>query len=237
MALHQSGIVTVLRDAVEGLYHEVATGSSKAMRYAKFGVISLTALAGMGVGYMGYHWYVTHREEQAQYAFASFMKTYYQALHGSADERTQALLGMKVVAEQNASSYLAPYFIAAQADLTARDGRKQEAVALLDQALAKTHARDPLLPMLKTKQALIMMDCADEAVQKLGVSRLVALAKDATNKQRDIALYYLGEYEWAHDHLDAAQGAWQELMSLRQQEHVAPSAWAGLVEDRLTQIS
>jgi hypothetical protein len=237
MALHQSGIVTVLRDAVEGLYHEVATGSSRAMRYGKFALIALTAFAGMGAGYMGYRWYVSHREEQAQYAFAAFMKTYYQALHGSADERTQALLGMKVVAEQNASSYLSPYFIAAQADLTARDGRKEEAVTLLDKALVKTHAQDPLLPMLRTKQALIMMDCANEAIQKQGLARLAALAKDTNNKQRDVALYYLGEYEWAHDHLDAAQGAWQELMAMQRQEQVAPSAWVQLVEDRLTQIS
>jgi hypothetical protein len=90
----------------------------------------------------------------------------------------------------------------------------------------------PLYTLYATKRALIAIDLGKEE----GLEQLKTLGYDENNKQRDVALYYLGLYYWSNNDIDGARQVWETLVSLKKADPKATSEWMNMADKKLEQI-
>ncbi len=210
------------------LKNETLVSNIPYIRWIALACLGLVVLGGV---YFGYSWYVTKREQAAQKIFSECMHEYMEAYSGqTAWVNVQEL--SKLGYEQHASSSMAPYFLALQADALVQENKKQEAVAVLDTMLAHMSSTSPVYGVYQLKRALLMLDTDDA----LGLEQLKKLAQNSSNKNRDAALYYLGLYHWSKDSFDQARESWQELVDLMHNQE-ANSPWAVLAQKKLQQAA
>lgn len=182
----------------------------------------------------GYYFWHNHniREEHAQLAFAQTLE---EVRHGekNSDVWPNALLAAKTGLRSFKESSLGPYFLALESQVEARQGNLQQSLEVLEQALQQMGKNSPVYTIFKLRAALIKLDHDDVAIQNTGFKELEELAYDTTNKQRDEALYYLGDYYMKKDDHERGYKAWQELMNNYQAtENSAASPWALLVAEK-----
>jgi hypothetical protein len=188
------------------------------------------------IGFWSYRWWQRQQESTTQKALGECMYAYQAALQDKDESWSNVAMLFNVGYEQHSSSSLAPYFLIFYADALLKQGKRYEALEKLDEAIKTVPPDSPLLFLYKTKQALIKMD--DEgAVRDEGLQELKLLAENEENKNRDMALYYLGLYYWAQDNVKEAQVIWQKLVNdFLTHEKIGSSPWAVLANTKLEQI-
>ena len=205
------------------------------------GIVLLIGVAG-ACSYFGYRWYVVSREQKAQVQLADHLQEYQRAVvssekTGSKDELLQLESLFATDYDQHKKSAIAPLFFSFQADAQVKQGKYTQAIDTLQSAINALPEKSPLIVLFKTKRALVQLDNQDDAMQQLGLRELVQLARDKDNHFSDIALFYLGRYYWAHDKIDDAKKAWQELVDTPAYTQQFPSPWAQEAHEKLKLIA
>ena len=208
-----------------------------------------------GASFLGYRYYVVHREQNAQKIFAECAHEYQKALQDDTvwpDVVTLCEQGYAL----HSNAHLAPYFLAYQSEALIKQNKMEEAQNILDQMVKLLPKKSPLYYLYKTKLLLLMHDesmkkwfdkvgsseielnaneDSDFGIAWAWITALDTLGHDEQNPYRDKALYYVGLYYWSINDLENAEKAWQDLVALDTNSE-APSPWAGLVKDKLEQL-
>lgn len=235
MAVH--GFTQEIRSTVYGWYNRMMGRKPQRSPYLKYVFIGSGIVLVSGILFFMYRWYVSYRERAAQRVFAQYVTEYRRAYQqGTGWGAVQDLF--QLGADQQSGSYLHPYFLAFQADALLKEGKKDEALAVLDKVVASLRSNDPVAPLFKMKHALLQIDMPDAAVQQVGLQSLINLAHDETNKFRDAAQFFLGDYYWAQDNMSEAQNVWSALVQSQHDiDMVAVSPWARQAQQKLAQIA
>lgn len=196
----------------------------------------LFVLATVG-GFYIYRVWNAGKEQEAQKIFEECFQEYQRALNSTDELWSDVTMMSKLGYDRYSTTAIAPFFLGLQADALLWQGKKTEALALLDQMIQKMAYNNPLIFLYKTKRALIKCDSDDVGLQEQGHSELQALAHDQNNTQADEAYYYLGYGYWLHNDLSQAKQVWQELVEkFKKDDSRAASLWALLAEQKLKQI-
>ena len=206
------------------------------IRYGTPILFTLLALAALSAIYMGYRWYAQGQEQKAQYACNMLLDEYMQLQKEPNADYASFADKAQLVYETHKGSAVAPYIGLLTVDAQLKAGKREEAVASMNQ-VASAAARNPVAAdLFKTKEALLKIDSADPIKQEEGFKMLALLADNTDNKHRDYALYQLGLYHWNKNDLQAARAAWQELVESQEVELRAPSPWVDMVAEKLAVI-
>lgn len=215
--------------------------------------LNYTALIGTAVAFFllvfaawrGYGWYVSSRESKAQFAMSEAFEEYDKALYEMIDEKhspevarqrmEDAHLSFDTVLNNHSGSYLKPYAHAFEADIYWYEGKKDQALESMDQAV-KNAAGSPLIFLLKTKAALMNLDAGNK---DQAISDLQALATDQKNPNADTAAFYLGYYYWSHRNEVKAREVWQLLEKFNNPKGLrgSVSPWLAVAQMKLGSIS
>jgi hypothetical protein len=177
-------------------------------------MVLLFALGGFNVR----KWYVASREQKAQFAMSEAFEEYDRAILRMVNSKESddqvvkqqledAHLSFDIVLRNHGSSALSSCAHAFEADIYWYEGKKDEAIRAMDDAI-KGSSKSPLLYEWKIKSALMKLDAGKE---QEGVSELNALAIDPKNASADRAAFELGYYYWCAKDEARARDAWQLL--------------------------
>jgi len=200
------------------------------IRYVCLAVAGIVLLAA-GIG--GYRWHRLNKQEKAQEAFASCMREYERA-ERDATLWPNAQLVFRLALEKNQNTNLTPTLLAYQAETLLHMNKPEEALASMTKAVEQLPASSDLYHLYATKQALMMIDSADQTVKEKGFALLTKVAHDTTNMTRDMALYYVGLYYWTQDELEKAGTVWSELLALTEKAPASP--WAERARQKIEQL-
>lgn len=203
--------------------------------YYKAAVIAALGIGLAGATYAGYYWFSMRVQKQAQQALADSLDAYNQAESSgmraaSGDDAKKmelwqdAELALGLGYEQNKHSTLAPYFLALQSDALSQQGKRDEALALLEKAVGMMKAKSSLRDLYEMKLALMYIDADD--TRDNGLKKLRSLADDTKNIFRDAALYYLGRYYMAQGESDQAKEFFMTLIDAFPEQEQGASVWA-----------
>jgi len=240
-------MVTVFRNIFGELYRAVFQGDE---RYTRYGRDILIVVAVLVIGFGGFKLYryrVYTRESTAQRIFYECLNEMQNVRNGIGswyDVEVAFQMGYR----QNSNSKLAPFFLAFQAEALLEQGKNEESLMVLSDAINKMSADSNMYWIFKTKQALVKMDMPDEVVQKEGLQELEKIACiskgcDKENAGMAVALFYLGSYYWQKDDpstdsgasLQKAKDIWNKLVSLEKKDIDSP--YIALAKEKLKQIS
>lgn len=212
---------------------------SSYMKYARalFGIVVGVAL--LGSAYWGYFSYKTSQEKQAQKILSECIEQFERASYpGSMGSLWPSVeMACQLGYEQHSSSSLAPYFLAYEADALLAQKKDNEAIAVMGNMMNLLSSDSPLYDMYATKYALMQLDAADEKTHVDGLNALQALGSKESNKQKDIALYYLGSYYESVNDIAAAKNTWEQLVAIESPDAEYASPWIAHVKERLNQLS
>ncbi len=200
--------------------------------------VILALLLLVGTGWKLFSWNAARREGAAQLIFSQGFEEYDRALSNTTGTDvvwSDVVLTLQAVGEKHPGSVYAKYAEALQADVLAREGKFDEALALLDQVITKIGSHSPFSYLYKTKSALIKFDAGktEEAV-----SELATLADAAENENSDTAAFYLGYYYWTSGQYDKAKTVWARFeKSAQPLEQAKISPWAPIAQVKLAQIA
>lgn len=204
--------------------------------YIKIVLFTVVLFVVAGKVFFLHRWYVGYREQGAQKTLAQSLKEYYKAAQTGSPEDWGAVEALfKLGYEQHANSYIAPYFLAYQADALIYQHKLYDALPVLEQMLALLPEKSPLFFLFKIKYAQVHIDIPQYT--QTGLQELTELARNDKNPHRDTALFYLGNYYWVHDQTQEAKKVWQELVDSQWQQQMSPSPWIQDVQSKLKQMS
>jgi predicted negative regulator of RcsB-dependent stress response len=200
---------------------------------AVHGVLAGTAL--VAVGWYGYNWYSVKQEYRAQRDFAESAEDYYKLFASAKNAKAWQDIeqGLAFRAQQNKSSRLAPYFKVYQADALLQEGKTEDAMQLLNNAIQDLKQDSPLYFLYRIKRALIKLDASSEEMRKEGDSELDQLSQDIHNSYRDMAAYYRGYYAWNRGNKAEARQIWSNINKVA----TPNSPWAQLAFVKLQGIA
>ncbi|TET06952.1 tetratricopeptide repeat protein [Candidatus Dependentiae bacterium] len=206
-------------------------------RYSRQITIILMLILLGATGFWCYRWWQRQQEAITQKALSECLYAYQAAFQDKDESWANVTMLFNVGYEQHSSSSLAPYFLIFYADALFKQGKRNEALEKFDEAIKIVPSDSPLLFLYKTKRALIQMDDEEHTGRDEGLQELKLLAENEENKNRDMALYYLGLYYWAQDNVKEAQAIWQKLVNdFFTHEKIGSSPWAVLARTKLEQI-
>jgi tetratricopeptide (TPR) repeat protein len=179
-----------------------------------------------------YKLWVAKREQSAQYDFSALI-TEYDAMSREKNPQWSSLLDkFEKNYEKHSSSSLLPYYQAYKVNILLKQGEKNTALTTLDSMINDMQS-SPVVALYEMERALIKLDSEDTEMNNVGLITLKVLADDTSNMFRDSAQFYLGRYYWATNQIDLARGVWQQLVDEQHDEKIAPSPWAGQVQELL----
>lgn len=178
-----------------------------------------------------YRWYEGYRTEQAHGALAHAIELFERA----EQENTNVLWDEADRAFSQGYSYysgssLAPYFLAFQSEIAARQGDAEKARDLLDKAVKTMSRKVPLYSFYAVKLALMNIESGTPDLVEKGNHSLHALVHDSKNPDRDMARYYEGLSLFEKGDRPAAEKVWQALVGGSQS---AGSIWAQIAQAKL----
>jgi predicted negative regulator of RcsB-dependent stress response len=191
---------------------------------------------GCAVAALGFYFFMHHRTQQQEQAQLAYSETMYEIKRSgkNAELLPNAQLASQTGYRLYGNSSFGPYFLTAESQAFAQQGDAKKALEAKTQALKKMAKSSPVYTIFAIRQALMKLDSDDAAVQTEGLNELQTLASDKKNKQRDEALYYLGNYYSTHDDAQRAQDLWKELISdYSESADSAMSPWAMLVRKKI----
>jgi len=224
------------------LYDELVSKNEKNSKFLK-NLFTLLVIGGLIYGgFYGYKFYVHRREASAQKVFSECMNELANAKDGKGAWH-DVELAFDLGYQQNSGSKLAPYFLAAKSEALYEQGKSKEAIELLGTALTKMGESDDLFGLYSVKLALLKLDSKDESLKKEGFDLLEKESKKESSGA-DIALYYLGLYEWDKNNFENAKKYWKKLVDLdekfRQQDdskiEIAVSQYVKMAQEKLDQL-
>lgn len=230
-------VTEAIHDMFSSWYEAIIGKETKKTNYIKYILIALSIAAVATSSFFAYRWYVMYRERSAYKALTQYLDDYRRTRSEQDADWSPIEDLFKLGYEQHSSSHLAPFFLAFEADALIQQNKKIEAVKIFDEMISKSSAQDPLLPLFKTKRALVQLDIEDSAAKEAGLQELISLGNDTKNIFNDVALYYLGEYYFVQDKLTEAKQTWQQLVNQQKHEQVMISPWAQLAQRKLDQIA
>lgn len=192
-------------------------------------------LVAAGVGLYSFKQHQNHMQERAQLAFS---QTSIEVRHGEKKGELwpNAELAAKTGYRDYKNSSLAPYFLILESQALLAQGNNKQALEIIENALTEMGKDSPFYYMFKVKAALIKLDSDDITIQTSGFDQLQGLAYDTANKQRDEALYYLGNYYIVRGDTNRAQEVWKELInSFQGTADSGMSPWAMLALEKSKQ--
>ncbi|MFH0898076.1 MAG: tetratricopeptide repeat protein [bacterium] len=113
--------------------------------------------------------------------------------------------------DNNRSSTLAPMFRVFYAQALLNNGKTQEALKELQEAVA-TISVPQLKQAYELQVALIRLDSNDLKDQDRGIEDLKKIAFDQHHTVQGLALYHLGLYDWVNKNFEQAKGYWQQFI-------------------------
>lgn len=235
MALHE--VTQEIRSTIYGWYTTLTGKKTERSSYLKHIIIAVLGLIIAGGTLLMYRWYVSYRERASQRIFTQYVDEYRRAYQQNAGwEAVEDLF--QLGADQQSNSYLHPYFLIFQADALIKEDKKEAALVTLEKAVNALDASDAVAPLFKMKYALLQIDMPDEATQQVGLKNLISLTQDETNKFRDAAQFFLGDYYWAQGNIQEAQNVWNALVQAQQDADISTvSPWAQRAHQKLAQIA
>lgn len=198
------------------------------IRYALFTVAF--AIVG-GLAFMGHGWYVASRERAAEKDLSAYVSQYYSALNSPEAQWSQVASLFEVGYVQHASSLLAPYFLAYQADALLQQGAVDQALGVMQQMLKKLPESSPFYPLFRMKYNLVILDQPEHPEQQAALASLYEIGSDTSNAIFEAALFYLGRYHFVHNNVQEAKEVWQQLRATAVDEN--PSAFVQEAEEYL----
>lgn len=181
---------------------------------------------------IGFYFFASHRNKKQEQAQLAYAETLYEVKKSekNAEQWSQAQLAAQTGYHIYGTSCFAPYFLAVESQVFAHQGNAKQALEKTTQALKKMGKSSPVYTIFAIRQARMKLDSDDAAVQKEGFNELQTLALDKKNKQRDEALYYLGNYYSMQGDTQQAKEVWKELTTdYSETADNAMSPWAMLV--------
>jgi len=237
MSVHH--ITQTVRSTIQGWYY-LLIGKSHVhyMRYVQYALAGIGATIILGGAFFTYSWYAAYKDRAAQRVLSHYIdeyrKVYAQSTGWGAIEDL-----FQLGAEQHSGSSLYPYFLGFQADVLVQQGKKEQALDVLDKMMIALPSNKKLTPLFGMKRALLKLDMVNPALQQEGLQELIALARDEKNLFNDAAQYLLGNYYWNQNNIKEAQEVWQTLVQTQQDEHalITSSPWAQLAQQKLQQLA
>ncbi len=226
----------------------------------KDAMVNLVRVAGLGVlvgaSFLGYRWYSVGRAQAAQKRLSEVIEKYTQEMGKvQASNKKDSQVGEVAVqtvgqdwpaiaslfgmaAKEYADTSLAPFFLAYQSEALLKEGNLVDAYQILSQALAAMPRSSDLYAVYELKKVLMSLDLAilNNSSTDLAEHELLELAKDTTNKQRDMALFYAGRFYWSKGDVVRAKELLQELITLSYVDKSAASPWASKAEALVKQM-
>jgi predicted negative regulator of RcsB-dependent stress response len=209
---------------------QVISDYARQRRNVRSLVVGASLVALLVAMIFGYRYYAGYYNQRAHSALASAIELYERAER----ENTKALwsdadraLGQGY--KEYSNSTLAPYFLAFQAEIARLQGRADDARALLERALSILSKTSPLYNAYALKLAMMKIDSGDAGLVNDGTSSITALASDAKNRDRDMALYYQGLLAFDSGDRAAAEKSWNVLI----EKYGAQSTWAQVAQAKL----
>jgi len=232
-------MVTVMRSLLVEGYKSIFRGDQKFAKHARETLIVVLILAAGFGGFKLYRYYISSREATAQKVFYECMMELENAKRGIGswyDVEVAFEMGHR----QNSRSQLAPFFLVFKSEALQAQGKKQEAINLLNDTLGQLKKDSNMYWIYKVKLALSKMDMPDETIQKEGINELqeISCLKGENKKENSgtvPALFYIGSYYWEKNNFDKAKEAWNKLIGL--QKDGSKSPYVNLVKEKLQQIS
>ena len=217
-------------------FRSLLEANKKLLEYVKY--ILLVFFIAFPIHYL-YQSYVFKREAKAEVMLSDSLKDYDQALSlniSNADEKQidshwQDVHALFELAQQkNSSASLEAYMAVFNAQILARLGKLDEAKKVLDKALVKLDG-SPYSGLYRLFEALLAIETEDS----LGEEKLIALASDQTNPDRDAALYFLGIYQLSKGNKESAVMSFNNIELSVDKNSYSP--WKHLAENQLNLIS
>ena len=203
---------------------------ARRFKYTRQLLLAVALLLVLGVATFGYRWYGQWYTEKAHAELARAIELFERA----DQEGTQALWeevdrSFSNGYSRNEGSSLAPYFLAFQAEAALRAGNNDKARDLEKKVLDHVSKGSPFHTAYAIKYARMNIDSGQPALIEQGMQSLQALANDAGNNERDMALYYLGLIAFENRDRATAQKVWDVLIKTYGQE----SMWAQIAQAKL----
>lgn len=195
-------------------------------------IIGVGVACAAGVGIYGYMMYRISQEEQAQVVFVNCMDELKRA-YEKPDSWPTAELASVTAYRQHSSSSLAPYFLALEVQALVAQGKLSEAITSLERVIGMLSTHSPFYSLYTLQLALMKLDSSDEAVHQEGLKAVEKIALDQKNKNRDQALYYLGEYYASQNNQERAKEFFHQLVVAYPEGGMAASPWASLAQKKL----
>jgi len=224
--------MATIQDLFKAIRADLKSTSFFGNRYVQIIMIVFLLAVTSGGMYFGYSAYRSYRNKKAQTILSACLEDYLHAVSGATELWSTVEMNCQLGYEQNKSSDLAPYFLAVKIEALLHQGKKTQVQSLLDTMINGFSASSPLYYLYQTQKALIELDLDDVDIAQKGLESLKSLAVNTQNKNRDVALYYLGLYYWSHDQIPQAQELWQELV-----KQFPASPWAKPVSIKLLQVA
>jgi predicted Zn-dependent protease len=198
----------------------------------------LVIIAVLSFGYSLYKYNKASKLTMAQRDFSDCLEEFNKAINLSKDEKKseeevksnweEVLDTFKDSYKKHSKTELGPYFLAFEAEALLQQNEKEKALKVLQDAVNKMDKKSPFYFLYKTKLALIELD-GDKKEEAL--VELESLAKNKSNENRDLALYYLGEYYYLKDSKKTIE-YWETLQEFPK-EGLAASPWTRLADLKL----
>jgi hypothetical protein len=212
---------------------------SKQLKYV---LLSVGIAVVVTAGFVSYRWYSIHRAQAAQKHFAECLQEFNKAAQSGSQSWGVIARIFELGAQEYSSTSMAPFFLAYQAQALLHEDKLLEAAGAMRAAVSKMSKSNELYSLYLLKSILLDMDFSDYDLGFVSsdlLQKLIDLASDKNNKQRDAALYYLGRYYVSKGEDAKARDTLQELVDMQQRSGVdeMPSAWVKEAQNILNQIN
>ena len=187
----------------------------------------------LGVGHYAYQWYQEQQGYAAQRLLGDCLDEYHKAQYDDTSWPDVQMMS-ELAHTMRGNTSLAPFFLAIQAQAQAKQGDIQQAVTLMEQAVAGLPSDSPYRSLYAISAALIALDAENKELQEKGIADLNVLAQDEHNIYRDSALYHLGEWYMFNDDIEQAKQYWHALT--QQSAQFEDSPWLARAQERLSAL-
>ena len=191
--------------------------------YRSYIVVGALATSIAAVSYIGYGYYRKSIQQVAHHDLVAALRYFDAPVVAEAKQQNKLQFATesekwKEVALQfnegykrNASSTLAPLFLAFHSEALINLGEFEEAIRSLTEAVT-TMSDIRLQEYYHLKLALLKLDNKNDAYHKEGFDILQKIAFNQQHIAHDQALYHIGLYLWVNKKFDEAKNYWQQFM-------------------------
>lgn len=135
-------------------------------------------------------------------------------------------------AQQTAGTALQPYFVVMQAQALAQEGKFEDAVVRMQDAIDMLPSDSPYKAYYTLTKHLMQLDAPSQ--KEAGFAALQQLADDSAYPYRDAALYHVADYYNALNDDAHAKATWQKLVA--ESASFTGSPWVALAQQKLTTV-